>query len=61
MCIGFLILLELVTLMLKPDLETRIEALEKEVYEVSGSENEPEKRSEPARIRTQDFRPLRAN
>ncbi|KKH46538.1 hypothetical protein [Methanosarcina sp. 1.H.A.2.2] len=40
----------------KSDLEARIEALEKEVYKTSKSENNEETESGPAAIRTPDLR-----
>ena len=44
----------------KSDLETRVEALEKEVYKASKSENKDKKKSGPAEIRTQDLRRVKA-
>ena len=44
----------------KSDLEARIEALEKEVYKDSKSENKEETESGPAEIRTQDPRRVKA-
>ncbi len=44
----------------KSDLEARIEALEKEVYKTSKSENKEETESGPAEIRTQDPRRVKA-
>ncbi len=44
----------------KSDLDSRIEALEKEVYKASKSENENKNQSGPAEIRTQDLRRVKA-
>jgi hypothetical protein len=44
----------------KPDLELRVEALEKEVYKTSKSENMDNKENGPAEIRTQDPRRVKA-
>ena len=44
----------------KPDLELRVEALEKEVYKTSKPENKDNKESGPAEIRTQDPRRVKA-
>ena len=44
----------------KYDLETRVEALEKEVYKTSKSKINNNKRSGPAEIRTQDPRRVKA-
>jgi hypothetical protein len=44
----------------KFDLELRVEALEKQLYNHLKSENKDEKRSGPAAIRTQDPRRVKA-
>ncbi len=44
----------------KSDLEARIEALEKEVYKTSKSENKDQKESGPGEIRIRDLRRVKA-
>ena len=44
----------------KSDLKARVEALEKEVFKISKSENKEETESGPAEIRTQDPRRVKA-